>query len=283
LECQYAMTVVAAQKSLPEAGEQKNLEIGNVPDKAVSARRTGQVPVALVVLVDVSRKARLWGYAAFLLGRYRLMRAPGLRFFKMLGSGRDGGFGLKPSASRQGMFCVFENDAGIDAFLASHALIQGYRAHAAEFFSVRLRATSARGSWSGMTPFEGAGAQPTDAMAAPAPVAALTRASIQPGKALRFWRHAPPAEVSLGQSPGCLLAVGLGEAPVLRQATFSIWSHAGAMDAYARRGAHSDAIRASAAGGYFSESMFVRFIPYDAQGTWHGRSVSLPREPVLAQ
>ena len=277
------MTVAAARKSLPDAGEHKDRRIGNVPDKVDPARRARQAPVALVVLVDISRNARLWGYAAFLLGRYRLMRAPGLRFFKMLGSGHDGGFGLKPSASRQGMFCVFENDASIDAFLASHAVIQGYRAHAVEFFSVRLRATSARGSWSGMTPFDVALVQPTEATAAPAPVAALTRASIQPGKALRFWRHAPPAEVSLGQSPGCLLAVGLGEAPILRQATFSIWSHAGAMDAYARRGAHQDAIRASAAGSYFSESMFVRFIPYDAQGTWHGRGVALPREPVVAQ
>jgi hypothetical protein len=275
------MTVAAAQKSLPDPGGRLVQDPVSVPDKAVSARPADQTPVGLVVLVDVRPGERFWGYATFLLGRFRLQRAPGLRFFKMLGSGHDGGFGLKPSASRQGMFCVFENDAAIDAFLASHAVVQGYRARAAEFFSVRLRATSARGSWSGMRPFEGVGARP-DGVAAPSPVAALTRASIHPGRALRFWRHAPPAEVSLGQSPGCLLAVGLGEAPVLRQATFSIWSHAAAMDAYARRGAHQDAIRASAAGSFFSESMFVRFVPYDAQGTWHGRAVSFGVETVLS-
>ena len=269
------MTVAAAQKSLPDKGGLHPLEPANVRDKAAFAGRCEQTPVALVVLVDIRRAARLWGYVAFLLGRYRLARAPGLRFFKMLGSGLDGGFGLKPSASRQGMFCVFDNDTAVDAFLASHALIQGYRAHSAEFFSVRLRAMSARGSWSGIKPFEGASPNGADAADARSPVAALTRASIHPRKAVRFWRHAPPAEVSLGQSAGCLLAVGLGEAPVLRQATFSIWSHAAAMDAYARRGAHQDAIRASAAGSYFTESMFVRFAPYDAQGIWHGRAVSL--------
>ena len=277
------MTVAAAQKSLPDTGGRQVQEPVYVRDKAVSVGPADQTPVALVVLVDVRPGARLWGYATFLLGRFLLQRAPGLRFFKMLGSGHDGGFGLKPSASRQGMFCVFENDAAIDLFLASHAVVQEYRARAAEFFSVRLRATSARGSWSGMKPFEGACAQPTDGSYAPAPVAALTRASIQPGKALRFWRHAPPAEVSLGQAPGCLLAVGLGEAPILRQATFSIWAHAAAMDAYARRGAHQDAIRASSAGSYFSESMFVRFVPYDAQGTWHGRAVSFGVAKVLSE
>lgn len=275
------MTVAAAQKCLPDPGGRKVQESVYVRDKAVSDRPADQTPVGLVVLVDVRPGARLWGYAAFLLGRFRLQRAPGLRFFKMLGSGHDGGFGLKPSASRQGMFCVFENDAAIDAFLASHVVVQGYRARAAEFFSVRLRATSARGSWSRMQPFEGVGARPDDGVTVPSPVAALTRASIHPGRALRFWRHAPPAEVSLGQSPGCLLAVGLGEAPVLRQATFSIWSHAAAMDAYARRGAHQDAIRASVGGSFFSESMFVRFVPYDAQGTWHGRAVSFGVETVL--
>ncbi len=276
------MTVAVTQKNLPDAGKQRSHGSEFVRD-TVEVVGSGTPPgVGLVVLVDIRPAARLWGYVAFLLGRYRLRRAAGLRFFKMLGSGRDGGFGLKPSASRQGMFCVFDNDTAIDAFLASHALIQGYRAHAAEFFSVRLRATSARGSWSGMKPFEGASAPPDDGAVAPSPVAALTRASIRPGRAVRFWRYAPPAEVSLGQAPGCMLAVGLGEAPVFRQATFSIWTSAASMDAYARRGAHQEAIRASAAGSYFTESMFVRFTPYDAQGIWHGRGVPLGREAVSA-
>jgi spheroidene monooxygenase len=83
----------------------------------------------------------------------------------------------------------------------------------------------------------------------------------------------PPAEVALHDAAGCLLAAGIGEAPVLRQATFSIWRDVAAMDAYARSGAHLAAIRASAQGGFFSESMFVRFVPYEARGTWRGRGL----------
>jgi len=104
----------------------------------------------------------------------------------------------------------------------------------------------------------------------PVRVAALTRASIHPLRALAFWRKAPPAEVSLAQAPGCLLAAGLGEAPVLRQATFSIWDSVAAMDAYARSGAHLAAIKAAHREGYFSESMFVRFVPLAIQGQWKG-------------
>ena len=105
------------------------------------------------------------------------------------------------------------------------------------------------------------------------PVAALTRAAIKPARMRAFWRHSPPAEASLADASGCRLAVGLGEAPLLRQATFSLWDSAQAMDAYARQGAHQQAIRASWAGGYFSEWMFVRFRVVAASGIWQGRPV----------
>jgi spheroidene monooxygenase len=44
------------------------------------------------------------------------------------------------------------------------------------------------------------------------------------------------------------------------------------MDAYARGGAHLEAIKAAKLNNYFSESMFVRFVPYDAQGVWLERA-----------
>jgi spheroidene monooxygenase len=103
------------------------------------------------------------------------------------------------------------------------------------------------------------------------PIAAITRASIKPRHVRAFWRLSPPAEASLAQAEGCLLAAGLGEAPLLRQCTFSLWRNTEAMDAYARSGAHQQAIRAAYGGGYFSESMFVRFVPLLLQGSWQGR------------
>jgi spheroidene monooxygenase len=83
----------------------------------------------------------------------------------------------------------------------------------------------------------------------------------------------PAAQRSLALAPGCRLAAGVGEAPILRQATFSIWDDVASMDAYARAGAHRAAIEAAAGGGFFAESMFVRFVPYDVQGSWKGRAL----------
>ena len=135
--------------------------------------------------------------------------------------------------------------------------------------AVKLRAFSSRGSW------DGAAMTVTATPPAGGPVAALTRASIRPFHAWSFWRNAPPAELSLAGAQGCRLAAGLGEAPLLRQATFTIWDSIACMDAYARSGAHLAAIRAAHRGHYFSESMFVRFVPYAAEGEWKGRRLEL--------
>jgi len=43
------------------------------------------------------------------------------------------------------------------------------------------------------------------------------------------------------------------------------------MNAYARSGAHLEAIQDAAQNDYFSESMFARFVPLQVQGQWHGK------------
>jgi len=221
-------------------------------------------PVAVVLLLDVRRRDRLWGYAHFLMGRWQLRDTPGLLFCKVLGSGHGGGFGLKPSASRQARFCLFADEASADRFIASPR-VRDAATRCSEFLSAKLRAYSSKGSWSGtriavtaLPPQEG-------------PVVSLTRASIRPIRAWRFWRMQPPSELALQSATGCLLATGVGEAPFLRQATITLWEDTQSMDAYARSGAHLAAIRAAYAGDFFSESMFVRFCPGEVIGSWRGR------------
>ena len=220
--------------------------------------------VIVLLLADMAPGARLWGWSRIVVRGWPLRAVPGLRFARALGSGQDGGFGLRPSLARQGLLAVFDGEDAADAFLAGE-VVDAYRAHAAELCLLKLRATSCRGSWGGQSIGVSAKVEPRR------PVAALTRASIRPLQAMRFWRRSPPAEAALAQAQGCLLAVGLGEAPLLRQATFSVWESQAAMDAYARSGAHLQAIRASLQGGWFSESMFVRFVPLRIAGTWKGR------------
>jgi spheroidene monooxygenase len=115
------------------------------------------------------------------------------------------------------------------------------------------------------------------------PVAALTRGSIRPAKALSFWRYAPPAQAELGQAAGCQLAMGLGEAPLVRQCTFSVWDDTESMVAYAHQGAHRQAIAAAQRHDFFSESMFARMQVLAMSGTWCGRQYGDRATAPLAQ
>jgi hypothetical protein len=239
-------------------------------EPAASAARRERGPaatsddVAVVLLVKLRPGARAWGWSRVVRGGAGLAGEPGPRFAKALGSA-DKGFGLRPSLSRQGLIAVFDGERAAEAFVSRSALMADYRGHSEEHLTLMLRATSSRGSWGGQV------IAATREAPNQGPVAALTRASIRPWRAWPFWRRSPAAERDLADAAGCRLAVGLGEAPILRQATFSLWDDQAAMDRYARSGAHLAAIRASAAGGFFSESMFVRFVALSVQGRWHGR------------
>jgi spheroidene monooxygenase len=101
-------------------------------------------------------------------------------------------------------------------------------------------------------------------------MAALTRASIRPAKAVAFWRYAPAAQDDLKKAPGCLLAMGLGEAPLVRQCTFSLWKDTPSMVTYAHSGAHQEAIQAAYKSDFFSESMFARMRVLRRVGDWSG-------------
>jgi hypothetical protein len=111
--------------------------------------------VGVVVLANLAEDARARGFAHLAFGRLALARTPGLRFAKVLGSGRGGGFQPAPSFTHQGLFLAFDTDAQADAFLANRSIIlDGYRAHAREVFSAKLRAYASRGRWSGVAPLE---------------------------------------------------------------------------------------------------------------------------------
>lgn len=236
------------------------------PRAAAGAPHVNAGPATFVVLLAKIPAARgLWHMRRFFFGRFGLRRVAGLRFHKVLGSGHGGGFGLRPSFTRHGVMAFFSDEACARAFLASR-FVEGYRQHATELFLATLTPVSCRGRWSGFTLD-----LPAQPLAPDTPVAALTRGSIHPLRAPLFWSKAAPAQAAVELAPGCQIAVGLGEAPLFRQATFSLWDSVAAMDAYARRGAHQEAIKASHQQGFFTESMFMRCVPRHVHGTWKGK------------
>ncbi|TGE29944.1 spheroidene monooxygenase [Hymenobacter metallicola] len=197
-----------------------------------------------------------------------LRRVPGLRFQKLLGSGA-GGFGALPNLRRYGFMAVWDSAEAAAQFFATHPLWQQYQQRTQEIWTAELAPLKSHGLWDGVNPFD---YQAEDA-GAEGPVAVLTRASIRWTKALRFWRYVAPTSATVAQAPGVRAAIGLGELPVVRQATFSLWESAQAMQHYAYRSdKHKEVIRLTRQENWYGEELFARFRVLASVGTLDGKN-----------
>ena len=227
------------------------------------------MPHTTLTVFTLKPGQRRWGLAQMGTSPPVLRRVPGLRFFKLLGSGASNGFGLWPNLDRYGFMAVWEDEAAATAFFAHHTLWQAYQARSAEQWALQLAPIKAQGLWDGQTPFDYA---TTMAAADDAPMAVLTRASINWRKTRRFWQFVEPTSAALAGAAGVRAAIGLGELPVVRQATFSVWESAQAMQQYAYRDArHREVIALTRREKWYSEELFARFRVLSSAGSLDGR------------
>jgi heme-degrading monooxygenase HmoA len=222
--------------------------------------------VASFHLVRERRGRALLAIARLGLDRPRLARVPGLLFWRVLGTGRGDDTGPSADPRRTALFAVWEDEAALEAFLASSSLARRWH-RAEEAWSVRLRGAGGHGRWrgvdvlDGLEPAEGGG-----------PVAIITRAHVRARSWRRFRRAGGPVSDELRGVDGLLAVAGIGEAPIGRLGTFSVWRDADAARAYATgMPRHREVVRRTRAEGWYGEELFARFEPYGSSGTWGGR------------
>ncbi len=199
--------------------------------------------------------------------RRALRAVDGLQFFRLLGTGRGSGTGPSIEAHRSALFAVWRDDVALDRFLTAHPLPARWRS-AREHWSVGLRVVRARGAWGGFA-LTTTTTTPGDEPAGP--VAVLTRASIRPGATVAFLRSSRSLRGAARADPGNRAVVGVGEWPIGRLGTFSVWDDAAAARRFAAGQvdhlAAGDAARRDA---WFTEELFATFAPDRSQGTWDG-------------
>jgi hypothetical protein len=222
--------------------------------------------IASFHLTTVRAVAAPVGLARLGTDRLALPRVAGLRFWRLLGTGRGSDTGPGVDLRRTALFAVWAAEVDLDRFLAAR-LARGIGV--TESYTVRLRGIGGHGSWNG---FDVLGAVETVAADPAAPVAVVTRARVR----ARYWRtFAQASRVVSDQlvaADGLLAVCGIGEAPIGRQATFSLWQSAAAARRYAYGAPeHLEVVARTRAEGWYGEELFAAFAPFGSSGSWAGR------------
>ncbi len=197
--------------------------------------------------------------------RGRVRRTPGLRFAKLLGTGDGRTFTVRDADPlRWGLLACWA-DPGAAAAFEHSAVVRSWESGAVESFRVDLLPVASRGTWSRRSPF----GEPVP-VRIDGPVAALTRARLRLAAAPGFWRSVPPVSADLGSRAGLRAAVGIGEAPVGLQGTFSLWESAAALRDFARGDAHAAVVARTEPQRWYAEELFARFAVVGGRGTLDG-------------
>lgn len=192
---------------------------------------------------------------------HRLRRSPGVTFAKVLGTASDS---FVPAAATPRRWATLICRHSTEP---AGAATDWWDRHAVEQAALTLRPLSSHGSWDGRAPFD----LPTRQQPWPGPVVVLTRSSLRARAAGRFYRAVPPVAAELRATPGCRLAFGVGEAPLLRQGTVSLWESTEAMTTFAYRSTHHAAVvAATPTQDWYAEQLFTRFALLEATGTING-------------
>jgi heme-degrading monooxygenase HmoA len=222
--------------------------------------------IASFHLVREHRSRAPLALARLATDRPRLRRTDGLRFWRVLGTGRENNTGPGVDPRRTALFAVWEDEAALGAFMAESDISRRWDA-AEEAWHVRLRALGGHGRWRGVDPLE-----EMESGSREGRVAVVTRADVRPGSWREFGRAGKEVDAELHTASGLIDAVGIGEAPVGRLATFSLWESLAAVHSFAfAMPRHRKVVEQTHRGDWYSEEFFARFEPYASSGTWDGR------------
>jgi heme-degrading monooxygenase HmoA len=224
----------------------------------------------IVSLTIVRYRKALVPFALLAMAIHRLpmMLRQGCSFWKLLGCGHNGTFDLQPDWQQWGLLAVWEEREDFERFNGSSFITKWWKLLAYEQWTILLEPLQSHGRWDGKEPF----GKP-DVTTYTGPVAVLTRATIRLAKLKNFWSNVDEVADIMAAAPGYITSVGIGEAPVYRQATLSVWESADAVKNFAyNTPQHAEVIRKTRQENWYSEELFARFKPLATWGTLNGKN-----------
>ncbi len=196
------------------------------------------------------------------IDRTLLRRGKGVTFAKMLGCGKGETFTPSDADPTRWGCLVVIPESELNT-LDNSLTVRAWRKSCLSEFRVVLDPIAATGLWSKQKPFEPSAPANFDGQ-----VVAITRARIKASQTMRFFKSVPPVTASLHSSPGLISTIGIGEAPIGLQGTFSLWESMQAIKDFAYKGAaHQKAIAQTSQFEWYAEELFARFAVREIRGT----------------
>ena len=177
-----------------------------------------------------------------------------LPFGKLLGTGSGETFAARDADIRQYALLTAWSSPSAAAIFDLGSIVAAWNRIATTQRRFELQPITSHGTWSGKTPF---GPERNRPETPAGPIAAITHARIRPGRMRAFARAVPPVTADLRGAPTYRL--GIGEAPVGIQGTFSIWPDEASLRTFAHGAAHREVIRRRADENWYAEEIFARF------------------------
>lgn len=212
-----------------------------------------------VFLIFSFEKNKYWAFKEMGRPKFKTPDIQGLKFFKMLGTGRNG-FSILPDWGSYAALLVFDQE---NYELENSEWYQRMSEKSSTVLKILLSPIKSHGVWNGSNPF----LPSNEVKNVNAPIAVITRASVKPSQWWRFWWFVP--EVSKSIPKDCLFSIGIGELPLIEQATLSIWPNFKVMKDWAyKQGFHQKAIHSTHLYKWYSEEMFTRFEVINISGEY---------------
>ena len=192
-----------------------------------------------------------------LMGAYtfnkKLFNHDGLKFIKLLGTGSKDGFNIIPDLTSYVMISAWENDALRKNFTNKNKSFKEIIKKTSKRVEIKIDPYNYVGSWNGINPFINKSSYKVGK------IIVLTRARVRLNKLINFFISTSSAAKSINSKKGAEYYKGVGELPIIEQATISRWESEQSMKDYAYSDkSHLKIIHKARKNNWYSEELFVR-------------------------
>jgi len=199
---------------------------------------------------------KFWAFTQMQRALPKVQQQKGIHFVRTLGTGAGQGFSLWPDFSTYALLTVWKSEQDATAFLKHSEVMQAFyqRSETQQHFS--LHTLQSHGLWGKSNPFEAS----KRTLEEDEQIGIITRAKLRPSRLIEFWRAVPAASKAITQAKGVVWYKGIGEWPMVQQATFSIWERLEDVKAFAYNSSHHAAIvKKTRKRNWYKEDLFARF------------------------